>query len=98
MDDLYEQVTKLEIILLAIEENHLTYQLGVDAVIGMVSKLNEQQKEQEKDTTNLKAELDASFNRASSSSDREDKTVMITNLKGFYRLKSYLGDVSQWKD
>ena len=61
------------------------------------TRIEGMQEEQEK-MKNLNEECDASISRASASSDRKDKTVMITNIKGFDRLKSYAGDASQWKD
>ena len=71
---------------------------GVDRMMTSVTRFDGEQKEQEEKMKNLKEECDASVYRASASSDRKDKTVMITNLKGFDRLKSYAGDASQWKD
>lgn len=98
MDDLYEQIAKLEVTMSEIKENHLTYQLGVDEVMGMVSKLDEQQKYQEKHMKSVKVELNASFHRASTSTDWKDKNMMITNIKGLDRLQTYQGDVSQCRD
>ena len=93
--ELAEQMAQLEATMAEMASIQTHDKEGVDKMMTSVTRLEGKQEEQEENAKNLKDEFDASFNRASSSPDRKDKTVMITNLKGVDRLKSYLGDVSQ---
>ena len=81
--ELTEQMTQLEATMAEMASIQTDYNEGVDKTMTSVIRLEGKQEEQEESTRKLKEEFDASFNRASSSPDRKDKTVMITNLNGF---------------
>ena len=89
MATLTELVTGLEATMAQMGSIQGNYQEGLDHMMALLTKLGDEQKD-------IRGEVGALFSRTPS--DRKDKTMMVTGIKGFDRLQVYTGDASQWKD